>query len=253
MAMRETLGLLRSLIVYRRPGRQAALRQMYAPFVGAGDLVFDVGAHVGDRTRAFASLGARVVALEPQPHVLRWLRRFEEGRAGVTLLPVAAGAEAGVAHLAVSSANPTVSTLAVDWTRRITRSNPTFEGVHWDQTIEVEVTTLDALIATHGIPRFCKIDVEGHEAEVLSGLSTALEGLSVEFVAGTLDVARACVLRLGQLGDYEYNVVRGEGRRFAFAEWQTPKQIADWFVAGAGSASSGDLYARLVSNHEDSQ
>src|SRR5690606_17457557 len=58
------LGITRSLIVYWRPGRQRGLRDLYRPFVAPGGLVFDVGAHIGDRTAAFASLGARVVALE---------------------------------------------------------------------------------------------------------------------------------------------------------------------------------------------
>lgn len=63
------LGLLRSLVTYWRPGRQRGLRRMYRPLVQPGDLVFDVGAHLGDRAAAFAALGARVVALEPQPQV----------------------------------------------------------------------------------------------------------------------------------------------------------------------------------------
>ena len=54
------LGLVRSLIIYWRPGRQRGLRELYRPFVGAGDLAFDVGAHLGDRTAAFVALGRRV-------------------------------------------------------------------------------------------------------------------------------------------------------------------------------------------------
>ena len=45
-----------------------------AQFVRPGDLVFDVGAHVGDRIAAFRRLGARVVAVEPQPALVRTLQ-----------------------------------------------------------------------------------------------------------------------------------------------------------------------------------
>ena len=244
--MRRALGLLRSLVVYWRPGRQPGLRRLYAPFVGPGDLVFDVGAHVGDRTAAFAGLGARVVALEPQPHLARWLRRMVGGRPGVTVLEEAVGAEAGVAELAVSESNPTVSTLAHGWRERIGQANPTFRDVRWEASVEVPVTTLAALVAAHGEPRFCKIDVEGHEAAVLAGLDRPLEALSVEFVAGSLEVAAACVRRLEELGAYRYNAVAGEGRRFLFTEWMDAPGALAWLDAGAGDASSGDLYAWRV-------
>lgn len=244
--LRRTLGLLRSLIVYWRPGRQAGLRRMYAPFVSAGDLVFDIGAHLGDRTAAFAALGARVVALEPQPNVADWLERRVGAQANVTLVRAAAGAESGHAQLAVSGAHPTLSTLALDWTRTIGERNPTFASVAWVEHIEVPVTTLDALIEQHGIPSFCKIDVEGFEAEVLAGLSVALDALSVEFVAGSLEVTHRCVERLEQLSSYRYMVHIGERRSAHFDGWLTADALRAWLDAGADGASSGDLYARLA-------
>ena len=50
------------------------MERLYAEFVKPGDLVFDIGAHVGDRVRAFRRLGARVIAIEPQPALARTLR-----------------------------------------------------------------------------------------------------------------------------------------------------------------------------------
>ncbi|NNK63583.1 MAG: FkbM family methyltransferase [Gemmatimonadetes bacterium] len=243
--MRGWLGVARSLAVYWRPGRQRGLRRLYGEFVGPGDLVFDVGAHVGDRTAAFATLGARVIALEPQPAVLPWLRRRVGRHPGVTILEEAVGRAVGTATLAVSSAHPTVSTLAEDWRRDLSDRNPSFAGVRWDAAVEVPVTTLDLLIETYGVPRFCKIDVEGHEAEVLAGLSRPVPALSVEFVAGTFEVTRSCVARLAELGSYEYNVILGERRRFVFDRWRTGADLEIWFDGGADGASSGDVYARL--------
>ena len=62
----RAIGMARSLVIYHGiPGRQRRMRRLYGQFVRSGDLVFDIGAHVGNRTRAFAGLGCRVVALEP--------------------------------------------------------------------------------------------------------------------------------------------------------------------------------------------
>src|SRR5439155_24728461 len=61
----RALGLARSLAIYHAiPRRQRRMRHLYADFVTRDDLVFDVGAHVGNRTRAFRALGCRVVAIE---------------------------------------------------------------------------------------------------------------------------------------------------------------------------------------------
>jgi len=243
--MRSALGLLRSLWLYRRPGRQRGLRRLYAPFVGQGDLVFDLGAHVGDRTLAFAALGGRVVAVEPQPALAAFLRRTTTRHQRIEVVEQAVGAAPGRGELQVSRATPTVSSMNARWTRDIVNRNPGFTRVRWDRRVEVLVTTLDRMIEAHGLPRFCKIDVEGHEADVLAGLSQPLDAVSVEFVAGALEVAQACVDRLGQLGDYRFNCVIGEQRNFQWTQWRPGDDVRDWLMDGADGIASGDLYARL--------
>jgi FkbM family methyltransferase len=242
---RVRLGLLRSLLIYWRPGRQAALRQLYAPFAPHGTLTFDIGAHVGDRMIALADVGTRVVAVEPQPQLQPWLRHLAARRAGrITLVEAAVGAEPGTVDLAINRGNPTVSSASPAWRAAVVAGHPGFRGQTWDAHTRVPVTTLAELIRTHGEPAFCKIDVEGFEAEVLAGLDRPLPALSFEFVAGALDIARACVERLEQLGTYDYNMIIGERRQFAWAEWQGGDAVRAWLDGGAGDVRSGDLYAR---------
>ena len=245
------LGLVRSLIIYWRPGRQRGLQELYRPFVGVGDLAFDVGAHLGDRTAAFRKLGARVVALEPQPAVRRWLVLLVGRSRDVSVRAEAVGRAVGTARLAVSRRTPSMSSLAEDWPTTLADRNPVFSGVRWEDSVTVPVTTLDALIEEYGLPRFCKIDVEGYEAEVLAGLSHRIPALSVEFVAGALDVAEACVRRLEALSGYEFNAVEGEERAFMSKRWLAADEMVAWLRVGGGDVSSGDVYARLrePSNH----
>ena len=246
MRVDEALGLLRSLALYRRPGRQRRLRRWYRPLVGTGDLVFDVGAHLGDRSVACAALGARVIALEPNPRIARWLERLVAGNDRIQVRPEAVGRREGRARLALSRRTPTVATLAHAWRERMPDLDPAFRHVRWEEEVEVPVTTLDALIEEYGLPRFCKIDVEGHESEVLAGLSRPVDGISVEFVRGNLGGAVECVRRLEALAAYEFNAVLGEGRSFVFDRWQSAAATVAWLRAGGEGAPSGDIYARRL-------
>ena len=242
----QAIGVLRSLVIYRRPGRQQGLKRMYAPFIQPGDLVFDIGAHVGDRTRAFADLGARVVALEPQPQLIPWLRRAVRGRTGVSIRREVAGPRPGSAQLQVSRRHPTVSSASRPWVQSLRTRNRSFQHVRWDEEITVPMVTLDQLIEEYGPPAFCKIDVEGLEAEVLRGLTHPVPALSFEFVAGALDVTRDCIEQLDALGAYGYNLIPGERRRYQFAEWQSGAAILAWLEDHGERLGSGDLYARRL-------
>ena len=69
--------------------------RLYGKFVRPGDLVFDVGAHVGDRVASFQRLGARVVAVEPQPAMVRALRLLYGRSKSVDDRGAGGGARAG--------------------------------------------------------------------------------------------------------------------------------------------------------------
>lgn len=242
--LRQAVGVARSLRIYHAPHRRRGLDRMHARFAAAGDLAFDIGAHVGDRTASLRRLGARVVAVEPQPVLARTLRLLFGRDRDVIVEQVAIGASAGETELHLNLANPTVSSASPGFIAAAGGAAG-WQGQRWERTIRVRRTTLDELIERHGVPRFCKIDVEGLEDQVLAGLSQPLAALSFEFTTIQRAVAAAALRRCAALGDYRFNAALGESQCLEHADWLSAPAIQAWLDRLPDHANSGDIYAVL--------
>jgi FkbM family methyltransferase len=245
-ALRTVRGVVRSLRTYYGGGaaRRAAMDALYGRFVRTGDLVFDVGAHVGDRVAAFRRLGARVVAVEPQPALARTLRLLYGRDTSVAVEACAIGAEAGEIELLLNADNPTVSTASAEFVEAA-RDAPGWRDQRWTKRVRVPVTTLDTLVARHGVPAFIKIDVEGFEAEALAGLSRSVAALSFEFTTIQRDVALASLDRCATLGYRRFDAVLGESQQLVHGAWLSADAMKRWLTELPHEANSGDVYAVL--------
>jgi len=218
--------------------------RLYGGLVQRRDLVFDIGAHVGDRVASFRRLGARVVAVEPQPAMVKVLKLLY-GRGDVAIEAVAVGRRVGTTSIMINVDNPTVSTVSHAFVSAA-RDAPGWETQRWIRSVSVPVTTLDALIGKYGIPAFVKIDVEGFEEEALGGLTRAVNALSFEFTIIQRDVALACIQRCIALGYRRFNAALGESQTFVNADWVGGEEIAGWLAGLPHAANSGDIYATVA-------
>jgi FkbM family methyltransferase len=235
-------GFLRSLLIYNKPWTRLAWRRFYRQVLSPGDTVFDIGAHLGTRSRAMRAAGARVIALEPQALFARFLRRTLPR--DIIFIEAAAGSSEAQARMAVSSRHPTVSSLRTDFVTGATEA-PGFERVRFDASQSVQVVTLDGLIREYGSPRYIKIDVEGFEWEVLSGLSEPVPMVSLEYLPGFVHLTHTVLDRLLELGEYRFNIVAGERAQFLWPEWQGDEAVRTWLDSLSPEDRSGDLFASL--------
>lgn len=237
-------GVLRSLVIYyAQPWRRVQARQFYAQFIRRGDLCFDIGAHVGSRLSLWVGMGARCVAVEPLPHLMDLLRRLYAGNPNVVLVEAAAGAAPGQATIHLNPSNPTIATLSQQWINAVQRRQD-FAKITWDEAIDVSVITLDSLIAQHGVPVFCKIDVEGFEHAVLQGLSQPIPLISLEFTPADPQGSLSCIDRLSELGDYVYNWSVGERQQLREQTWLSADQMRAVLGKMQMDDPSGDFYAQ---------
>jgi FkbM family methyltransferase len=224
-------------VVRTPPPVLAGFRRLYANFVNPGELVFDIGANIGENAALFAELGARVIAVEPLAMCAAAIDAVAtEANLDVRVEQCAIGRRGGTAELAVCSSALDVSSASPDWIERMRRAG--LARGPWDERVVVPVRTLDALIAKHGSPSFIKVDVEGYEAEVLAGLSARVAAISLETHRATLETSMACLERLAELGFASFAVSAGHSAK-----------LSPWMGARAASKAVaklewGDLYAR---------
>ncbi|ONG50154.1 hypothetical protein BKE38_19240 [Pseudoroseomonas deserti] len=162
------LGMLAFGLV-RRLGEEGAAVRVLRESVSPGDCVWDIGARSGTHTRILAQCVASygtVLAFEPLPQRHRRLEGAVQALDNILVLPFALSDRAGKARILAenSAAAP-------------------------DGMVEIVLATGDSILAQDAslAPQLIRLDVAGHELEVLLGLAGALRRPGLRHVVIALD------------------------------------------------------------------
>lgn len=196
---RRSLGF--ELLRLRLRGRLEDELLLLDTLVEDRELAVDVGANRGYYTYQLAKLFKRVEAFEPIEEVMAALRavRFPN----VRLHPVALSQSEGERRLYI----PSVGTARRDGWSSFDRENLPLASQVEERTVQTR--TLDSF-GFSGVS-FLKVDVEGHEVEVLQGAARTIEQGRPVILCEVKDRNRAEVLVL--LGSLGYSPWQLRGRR----------------------------------------
>lgn len=153
--------------------------------------VCDIGANLGNHSRFFADKFASVVCFEPNPLILDLLKFNTKHYPNVLVSNKALGDTEGFIEMTGDKSNLGNYSIASHLQKPIADINHDNE-----QEIAIQITTLDSIRKTLNNLQFIKIDVEGHEHQVLLGAHQcilesfpviALEQWQRDFIDGKSD------------------------------------------------------------------
>jgi FkbM family methyltransferase len=228
-------------------------RRFYASVIPrgtTGGCIVDVGGNTGSKAEIFRHLAGRVLVIEPDPASAETLRRRFRWRKVVTIRECAVTDHTGSVVFyqftpgsAYNTADPTWVAAMMDGSNhlRMTLTTP--------REVPVNAVTLSEIVAEYAPIKYVKIDVEGHEEQALSTLDYPVPLISMEFnLPQMFQALSACLERLEQLGQYEFNAVISEPPRRFELEWLSRSDVVTAIrTRGWGYA---EVYARLRTTND---
>jgi FkbM family methyltransferase len=163
-------GITKILAKYFHPNRyEQKFDNAMFRYINPGDLVWDIGANVGYYTIKFAeavSASGEVHGFEPMPDTFKILSKETSNHSNIRLSCCALGREDG-------SLPMTNDVMIGSSTNKILVDDS--EGSN-KNSVMIKVRSGNSLIegSELKIPNFIKIDVEGHENDVLNGMTKIL-------------------------------------------------------------------------------
>lgn len=204
----------------------------YLSFLPQCNIIFDIGAYDGHKTAAFLTISKRIVSIEPDTFNYRALQiRFRNKTKRVFIENKAISSECGEKQFYINHPGSAFNTLNKKWVAVLENDNIE----KWDvkikfaaQPVTVSVITLDTLVLKYGRPDFIKIDTEGHEEEVLKGLTQKIPFLSFECLLPDFrNELNNCLKEIDRIDDTAlFNIAQDE--KLLFSNFISTAQLKNW-------------------------
>ncbi|MET4802890.1 FkbM family methyltransferase [Bradyrhizobium sp. LB11.1] len=132
------------------------------------NLIYDLGAHKGEDTGFYLKKGFNVVAIEAVPEFCialgeQFSREVATGK--LKILNLAVAKTPGEIDFYVNTKHSVWGTANLGWAKR-----NQMMGAGSFQKTTVKAERLTDIMREHGVPRYCKIDIEGNDFDALSSL-----------------------------------------------------------------------------------
>ena len=208
-------------------------------------LVFDVGSNIGNKAETYLAHNTKVVGFEPQPNCINKLNNRFKHNTKYILEPIGLAETKGVTTIYESNAH-TISSMSKEFIDTVSKER--FKGYSWPRKIEVNVDTLDSMITKYGQPNYIKIDVEGYEFNVLKGLTTPVDLISIEFTPELSSTSVDCINYMESInGECIYNYGYREDTFFKFDNWLNKKEMLNYITSVKDyRVEFGDIYIKKV-------
>lgn len=190
-----------------------------------------MGANVGDKVAIFTKYFRKVIAIEPDRENQQLLTRRFSTRQEVVIHNAAVGNTVEKRIFHVNLPGSPANTLSEKWKTILQNEklNRWAKKLEFRDSYEVQVITLDLLIAAYGKPSYIKIDVEGYELNVLKGLSESINMISFEanfpeFKEETIN----CVLHIQKLSPLATFNIINQNFKFLWPAHQNYSSTIEW-------------------------
>jgi len=178
------------------------------------NLIFDIGYNEGEFTEVcFGKYpNASVIAVEANPNLcVNPKRNFSLNYNFLLLNNLVSNVVGDAIDFYISPYASGVSTASTEFMKnsRFTKGSKNVEAnsIQWNEPIKVESVTIDSMIERYGIPDLIKIDVEGYEYTVLSGLTQKANDICFELHEEEKDSLYKILDHLQSIGYTQFGVI----------------------------------------------